>query len=132
MVQNCYREETMLEVTRNGPNRLDLKLSGKLDAEQMAQGLDELESKSADIENGVMLYDVVDFNMPSLKAIGIELTRMPAMFGIIRKFKKAAVLTDKNWIKKAGEIEGLLIPWLEIKGFDREQRDEAEAWLAED
>ena len=47
------------------------------------------------------------------------------------KFKKAAVLTDKNWIQKVSELEGLLIPGLEIKAFDRDQVEEAESWLSE-
>ena len=51
------------------------------------------------------------------------------MFGLIRKFDRAAVLTDKTWLKKASELEGALFPGLEIKAFDRDQKEEAEAWL---
>jgi hypothetical protein len=40
------------------------------------------------------------------------------------------VLTDKIWIKKVSEIEGALIPGLEIKAFDRDQKEAADAWLA--
>jgi hypothetical protein len=78
-----------------------------------------------------MLYDVVDFHLPSLGAIAIEFSRLPSMFGLIRKFKKAAVLTDKNWIQKASELEGLLIPGIDIKAFNRDQKEEAESWLSE-
>lgn len=46
-----------------------------------------------------MLYDVIDFHLPSLGAIAIEFSRLPSMFGLIKKFRRAAVLTDKNWIK---------------------------------
>lgn len=121
----------MINIINNGPNRLDLKLSGKIDADHMTRALDELEEKCRDIEDGIMMYDVIDFHMPSLGAIGIELSRLPSMFGIIKKFRKAAVITDKEWIKKVSELEGKLIPGLEIKGFDLDQRAEAEAWLAE-
>lgn len=119
----------MFKITLNGPDRLDIEMSGKLNAEDMKIVLDELESKSGDIENGRMLYDVIDFHIPSLAAIGIELSRLPRMFGFIRKFNRAAVLTDKTWLKKASELEGMLIPGLEIKAFDRDQKEEAEAWL---
>ncbi|NIA20233.1 MAG: hypothetical protein GWP07_07380, partial [Xanthomonadaceae bacterium] len=47
------------------------------------------------------------------------------------KFDRAAVLTDKIWIQKASELEGLLYPNLEIKAFNRDQKEEAEAWLYE-
>lgn len=121
----------MFKVTKLGINRLDIELSGKLNSEEMQIALDELESKSKDIENGIMLYDVIDFHLPSLGAIAIEFSRLPSMFGLIKKFRRAAVLTDKDWLKKTSEFEGLLIPGLEIKAFNRDQKEEAETWLSE-
>jgi hypothetical protein len=120
----------MFKVTRNGANRLDIEMSGRLNAEEMANALDELVSKSKDIENGKMLYDVIDYHLPSLDAIGIEFSRLPSMFGFLAKFDRAAVLTDKTWLKKVSEFEGVLFPGLEIKAFGRDQKDEAEDWLS--
>ena len=120
----------MFKVIKTGTNRLDIELSGKLNAEEMTQALDELAEKSEGIEHGRMLYDVVEFHLPSLDAIAIEFSRLPSMFGLIKKFDRAAVLSDKTWLKKASELEGILIPGLEIKAFSRDQRAEAEAWLA--
>lgn len=120
----------MFEITPNGPNRLDLTLSGKLDKEQMAAALDDMLAKSDGIVQGKMLYRIVDFHLPSLGAIGVELVRMPKLLKLIGKFEKAAVLADKGWIKKASEIEGALIPGLEIKAFNLEEEDAAEAWLS--
>ncbi len=119
----------MFKVTKNGINRLDIELSGKLDAEEMKIALDELVEKSKDIENGMMLYDIIDFHLPSLGAIGIEFSRLPSMFGLMKKFDRAAVLTDKTLLKKVSEIEGALYPGLEIKAFNRDQKTEAETWL---
>ena len=120
----------MFKVIPNGINRLDIELSGKLNAENMKIALDELVSKSQNIENGKMLYDVIDFHLPSLGAITIEFSRFPSMLGLMKKFNRAAVLTDKSWLKKVSEFEGALFPGLEIKAFDRNQRTEAEAWLS--
>jgi hypothetical protein len=120
----------MFKVTQKGLNRLHIELSGKLNSEEMQIALDELVSKSKEIEKGRMLYDVIDFHLPSLGAIAIEFSRLPSMFGFITKFDRAAVLTDKKWIRKVSEFEGMLIPGLEIKAFDRDQKEEAEAWLS--
>ena len=68
--------------------------------------------------------------MPSLGAIGIELSRLPEMFRLMKKYDRAAVLSDKTWIKKVSELEGVLFPGLEIKAFNRDQKEEAEAWLS--
>jgi hypothetical protein len=120
----------MFKVIQNGINRLDIELSGKLNTEEMKIALDELESKSKDIENGKMLYEIIDFHIPSLGAIAVEFSRLPSMFGLMKKFDRAAVLTDKTWLKKVSEFEGHFSPGLEIKAFDRDQKEEAEAWLS--
>ena len=120
----------MFKVIPNGIDRLDIQLSGKLNAEEMKIALDELVDKSKHIENGKMLYEVIDFHLPSLTAISIEFSRLPAMLGLMKKFNRAAVLTDKVWLKKVSEFEGALFPGLEIKAFDRDQKAEAEAWLS--
>lgn len=78
-----------------------------------------------------MLYDVVEFYLPSLGAIGIEFFRLPSLFGLLRKLRKAAILTDKSWIQKASELEGLLVTGIDIKAFNRDQKEEAESWLSE-
>jgi len=119
----------MFTVTPNGINRVDIEFSGKLDTDEMKAALDELESKTQGIENGRMLYRVGDFALPTLGAIGIEFSRLPAMFGLIRRFDRCAVLADQEWIKKVSEIEGALIPGVEIKGFGLDEEDAAEAWL---
>lgn len=119
----------MFKVIKKEPNRLDIELSGCLDAKEMENALDELEFHSQDIKNGSMLFDVVEFHLPSLKAIIIEFARFPSMFGFIRKFRKAAVLSDINWLKQVSELEGLLIPGVDIKAFNRDQLMEAERWL---
>jgi hypothetical protein len=121
----------MFHVTKTGSNQLDITMSGKLNSEEMKIALDQLSEKSADIEHGKMLYDVVDFHIPSLGAIAIEFSRLPSMLGFLGKFDRAAVLTDKPWLKKVSELEAIFYPGLEIRAFDRDQRSEAEAWLSE-
>ena len=122
----------MFRITPNGPNRIDIEFSGKLDSDDMKIALDELVSSAKDIEHGRMLYRIRDFELPTLGAIGVELSRLPDLFRLIRNFDRAAVLADKKWIQTVGEIEGALIPGLKIKAFDPDEEALAEAWLAED
>jgi len=119
----------MFKVTVNGANRLDLEMNGKLNADDMKIVLDDLVEKSVNIKNGSMLYEVVDFHLPSLGAIAVEFSRLPAMFRLMNKFDRIAVLTDKTWLKKVSEFEGALHPKLQIKAFDRDQKSQAEDWL---
>lgn len=120
----------MFTIKRISPNRLDIHIDGKIDRQQMASALDELISESADIENGVMLYEISNFHLPSLGAFAAEARRLPALLGLIKKFDRVAVLTDKRWLKKVSEIEGALMPNMQIKAFNIDQKEQAESWLS--
>ncbi len=119
----------MLNVTKQSANRLDIELSGALDAEAMQAALDHLIEKSEGISHGKMLYRISDFEMPTLGAMAVEFYRMPKLLGLISKFDKCAVISDTAWIRTAAEIEGAVIPSLAIKSFELSESNAAEAWL---
>lgn len=119
-----------MKVERSGKNRLDIVMAGKIDSEEMAEMLEQLLDKSEGIKDGKMMFDVVDYQLPTLGAIMVELSRFPAMLAFIRKFDSAAVLADETWLRKISEWEGYMLPWLTIKSFHRDQKAEAEIWLA--
>lgn len=120
----------MIDVSKVSANRVDLTVSGAIDADIMRDGLDALIAASEEIENGIMLYTISDFEMPSASAIGVKFGQLPQLFALIRKFDRFAVVSDQGWIRSAAEVEGALIPGLRIKAFEPNQKDEAEAWLA--
>lgn len=122
----------MFKVERTGENRINIVMSGKLNSDGMRKALDELLDSCEGINHGKMLYDVVDYHLPTFGAITIELGRLPKLMGLIRRFSKAAVLTDKAWLKSISEFEGKLIPGLQIKAFERDDRAAADQWLDND
>lgn len=119
----------MFKVIKNGDNRIDIEFSGKLNSDDMKAALDDLLKCSKDIKNGIMFYRISEFDMPTLGALGVELSRLPELFKFMKKFDRVAVLVEKRWVKKACEIEGAMIPGLKIKAFDLDEQEEAENWL---
>lgn len=119
----------MFKVVENGQNRLDIEINGQLDADQMREMLNQIIEASKEIKHGKMLYRIENFSLPTLSAIGVELSRLPELFRLINNFDYAALLADEEWLQKAGEIKGALIPGLEIKAFDLDETDHAESWL---
>ncbi|MEM9009877.1 MAG: STAS/SEC14 domain-containing protein [Pseudomonadota bacterium] len=120
----------MLTITKPAPDRVDIELKGVLDAEAMRRALDDLIAKSEDVSGGRMLYRIPEFALPTLGAIGVELRRLPKLFGLLGKFDRCAVLSDAAWIRTAAEIEGALFPGITIKSFALEEDAAAEAWLS--
>jgi len=119
----------MLNISKQSPNRIDIELSGALDADAMRSGLDHLIEKSEGITNGKMLYKISGLELPTLGAMAIELYRMPKLFSLISKFDKCAVLSETAWIRTAAEVEGVVIPSIEIKSFALKDVKAAESWL---
>lgn len=120
----------MFEVIKNGDNRIDVDFGGKLGKDEMKVALDELFSSAKGVEHGQMLFRIKDYRLPTFGAMGVEFSRLPEAFRFIKKFDRAAVLADENWVRKASEIEGAFIPGLKIKAFGLRQEAEAENWLA--
>lgn len=119
----------MLTITKKSTNRVDIDLSGALDAEAMEHGLQELIADAASVHNGRMLYTIADFEWPTWGALSVELQLLPKLIGLISKFDRCAVVAEAQWMRTAAEIEGALFPGLEIKAFTPAEREEAEAWL---
>jgi len=54
----------MFKVIQTGANRLELEMSGELEAEEIKIVIAESDSQSENIENRKMLHDVIDFRLP--------------------------------------------------------------------
>jgi len=119
----------MLKITEKSPNRIDITISGKIDDAMMTSGLDDLIAKSEGVNSGVMLYTLTDFELPTLKAMGVEFSRLPKLFGLLSKYKRIAVVSDAGWVRTWAEIEGAVIPGIDIKSFDLAGKADAEKWL---
>ena len=121
----------MFHVTRTGDNRIDVDFSGKLDSNEMRFALDELLRKSEGFVHGRMFYRIGEFDLPTLGAVAVELSRIPQLLRFIRRFDRCAVVAEQEWIRKVSEMEGALIPGLTIRGFTPEQAEQAHLWLNE-
>src|SRR5690554_5139856 len=120
----------MFKVEKVSDNRVHIEISGKITAAEMRVGIDGLIASSAEVTNGNMRAVIRDLNLPTLGACAVELSRLPSLFGLVRKYDRTAVITDKGWVRKASEIEGMLIPGFEVKAFGLDEEAEAEAWLS--
>lgn len=122
----------MLKITKPTAHRIEIELNGTIDADMMAKSLDDLIAMSEGVTHGRMLYRIPAFAMPTLGAIAVEFHRLPKLIGLLGKFDKCAVLSDAAWLRRAAEVEGAIFPGIQIKSFEMNGLDEAEAWLAAD
>lgn len=121
----------MFQVIEKDKDRLDIEIKGKVNADEMHDALEDLIGKSEQITNGKMLYRIQELQLPTASALKVELTRVPALFKLLHRFSRVALIADQGWLRIAGELESALIPGIEIKGFEPTETAEAEAWLSQ-
>lgn len=119
----------MFQVLRVGNDRLEMDVAGRLDSDGMRSGLRSLFTQAQGIQQGQLLIRVGELEMPTAGAIGVELSNLPELFRLTRQFDRCAVISSKDWIRKMGEIEGAVIPGLEVRSFRPEREADALAWL---
>lgn len=120
----------MIRITKPAPNRIDMEFEGdSIDEETMRSAIEQLIDLSEGVEHGRMLYRLEQFPWPSLAAIGVKFEHLPKLFKMLGRFDRCALLTDTAWMRTAAEVEGHLIPGLEIKGFEMKEAEAAEKWL---
>ncbi len=119
----------MFNVFRVAADRVDLEIDGRLDREAMAALLDAFVERSADVGSGVLLVRIRDVDLPTLGAMAVELSRLPTLLRTVRRFARIAIVADAAWIRRVGELEGALIPGVDIRGFAPTDAGDAQAWL---
>lgn len=120
----------MIRIAKTAPNRIEMEFEGdSIDETTMQNAIEEIIALSKDIEHGQLLYRLHRFPWPSLAAIGVKFGHLPELFKMLGRFDRCAVLSDEGWLRTASDIEGALIPGLEIKGFEMSQIEAAKAWL---
>jgi len=119
----------MMNLTKVSNNRVHVEFGGKIDRDQVTKVLDEMFAAIADRELGLLMYRIGKLEMPTLGAIAVELKNLPKIFRLVQKIDRIAVVCDQGWIKTSTEIEGKLIPGLEMKAFDLDKESAAIEWL---
>ena len=124
-------EAGMFNVIRVAPDRIDVEIDGRFDRETMAALIDAFVEAADGIEGGAMLYRVRDVDLPSFGAVAVEFSRLPALLRAVRRFDRIAVVAEALWIRRLSELEGLLLPGVEVRGFTPECAGDGQAWLRE-
>ncbi len=119
----------MFTVSKPSPDRLDIEITGALDADAMQAALDEIVAQSEGITDGKLLFTIQNFEMPTFGAFLTEMMHMPSLLSMIRKFDRCATLSDVGWLRTFAEFEGAVIPSLDVRSFALTQTATAEAWL---
>lgn len=105
-----------------------VRMKGKIETEDIEKIAEYIEGKLNDFDKLSIYVEVESFEGISIDAFFKDLK-----FGIknFNKFDKKAVVTDKSWMKKLGEVSDKLFSNIEIKCFSFDQKEDAVKWVSE-
>lgn len=89
------------------------------------------------IEEGLATHQLVSFvvEIKELSGVTPEAMLKDLRYGLnqlknLKRFHRAAVITDIKWIRAAAGVEDLIIPKVEVKAFSEADRDVAITWAS--
>jgi len=120
-----------LEILDSPKHLIAARLSGELTADDVARSYKAIENALKENER-VSFFAEVD---PSLKLTfeGLlrDLIEGVGQWDKLKKYYRAAVVTDKGWLGAITRVEGLVISCIDVRVFEPSERDKAFAWAAE-
>lgn len=107
---------------------IGIVMKEKIETNDIEQVSKLVEEKLEKFDKLSVYVEVESFEGISIEAFFKDLKLGIKNFG---RFDKKAVVTDKTWMKKIGEVSDKLFSSIEIKCFPFDQKEEAVKWVSE-
>lgn len=107
-----------------------IRVDGGIVASDIERAMKALELKLQTNERVSFFVEIDDLSGVSPEAIFKDIRYGLGQLKNLGRFYRSAVVTDIKWIRAAAGVEDLLIPRVEVKAFEKADRDVALAWIS--
>ncbi|MBX3351865.1 MAG: STAS/SEC14 domain-containing protein [Phycisphaeraceae bacterium] len=121
----------MIEVLTSPGHVAAFRVTGTLTADEYQQIIDRVEGALRGHPRIGMYVDMIGFSDMTADAIAKRVRYGLSKLGEWNRFARAAVVTDKEWMRTLVEFADKVIPNIEIRAFEDGRRDEAMAWASD-
>lgn len=120
----------MLELLPSpGPDVVAFRVSGKVTAEDVETAWASLDAALDEAETIGLYAEIVGLGGVTLDGLVKDLAMGLKQIGQLRRFARYAVVSDAGWLRAVADVEGKLLPGIEIRTYTPEEKDAAMAWL---
>lgn len=120
----------MIEIIPAPENVAAFRVADTLTAADYDEVIPAIEKKLSNHQNIGVLADLTNFTDMTGDALRRDLQYGLSKFGEFHRFKRAAVISDKQWIKAATNMTAALFPQIEARVFPEDETAEAMEWVA--
>lgn len=108
-----------------------MKLSGSLTADDVEKAYKAVDEALKSNERISFFAEIDDSMNLTLEGLAKDLVTGLGHFSKIKKYYRAAVVTNKGWIGAFARVEGLVFSSMDVKVFGLDDRGKALAWASE-
>ncbi len=121
----------MLEIIEPpAPHVLALRASGRIEADEVTRAADAIRALMGEHPRVSMFADLTGMTGMSAEALARDLRAGVSLMGELKRFMRAAVVTDTDWIAAIVRFENRIVPHIEMRVFGPLERAEALKWAA--
>lgn len=121
----------MIEILESPKHLVAMKLSGSLTADDITKAYKATEDALKDNERISFFAEVEDSMSLTFEGLVKDLFEGICNIGKLSRYYRAAVVTNKGWLGALARVEGLVFSSVDVRVFNRGDRDKAFAWASE-
>jgi Protein of unknown function (DUF3478). len=121
----------MIEVISAPGHVAAFHAAGTVTARDYDRVIPQIEGKLRDHEEIGVLADLTGLEDMTGDALTRDFQYGIGKLGELHRFKRAAVISDKQWVKAATEITDKLFPQIEARVFPEEEKGQAMRWVSD-
>lgn len=119
----------MLEMLESGEGVIALKITGRLEREELERVTALLEASLAARAKTHIFVEIEDYRGFDPSILPDYLPHAAAMLGKLDRFGRVAVVSDQRWIRWLTKLESALLPHISYETFTARERTQALDWV---
>lgn len=120
----------MIEVLPSPTNVAAFRLAGTVTGDEYDRVIDTIESVLDKHEEIGLYVDALQFEDMTAEAIKKRMQYGLKKLGDLRRFKRAAIVTDKEWLGTVTSFLDRIFPQIQTRAFKGGEEEEALEWVA--
>jgi len=120
----------MLEVLPAPETVVALRVTGQVTEEDVERAIQSIEAALARQPRIAILAEV-EISGVTAGAFARRLSYGSSKFRDIKRFPRAAIVTDQEWLRRIAWLQDRILPWVEVRSFAPSERDEAMTWVSQ-
>jgi hypothetical protein len=121
----------MIEILKSPKHLVAMKLSAGITEEDVKRAYEAAENALKGNERISFFAEIDDSINLTWEALYRDLKEGIGQFGKLKHYYRAAVVTDKSWLRAMARVEGLVFSSIDVRVFSKADRDKAFAWASE-